>query len=321
MVPRGTVLFTSRAPIGYVAIASQPVCTNQGFKSFVPKDRVSSDYLYWYLRHATQKIRDMGSGTTFSEISTKVAKTIPVVLAPLDDQRRIVEVIEEQLSRLDAGVESLQRAKRNLTRLRASLLNDVYSRPNISWTTLGAVSRIGAKLVDPRMFLHWPHVAPNHVESHTGRLLPHSTVGLDGVTSSKYLFRPGDIIYSKIRPYLAKSVVAEFEGLCSADMYPITTTLAPRFLNYWLLSPRFTAMAAKHQGRSVLPKINRNALFRLPAPTCDREAQLAVVSEVERQFSIIDAMAKTIEAGLQRAGALRQSILSQAFSGQLVRPL
>lgn len=123
MVPLGTVLFTSRAPIGYVAIASAPMSTNQGFKSFVPSERVSSDYLYWYLKHATPMISEMASGTTFPEISGKVAKSIPVVVAPEHEQQRIVEAIEEQFSRLDAGVESLQRANSRLAKLRATILN------------------------------------------------------------------------------------------------------------------------------------------------------------------------------------------------------
>ena len=71
LMPEDAVLFSSRAPIGYVAIARGPVCTNQGFKSFVPTEAVTSDYLYWFLRHATPGIRATGSGTTFAEVSKK----------------------------------------------------------------------------------------------------------------------------------------------------------------------------------------------------------------------------------------------------------
>ncbi|HTC69098.1 MAG TPA: restriction endonuclease subunit S, partial [Acidothermaceae bacterium] len=68
-MPAGTVLFSSRAPIGHVAIAAVPVCTNQGFKSLVPPEGVLAKYLYWQLRWATPQIREMGSGTTFTEVS------------------------------------------------------------------------------------------------------------------------------------------------------------------------------------------------------------------------------------------------------------
>jgi type I restriction enzyme S subunit len=122
LVPVGTVLYTSRAPIGYVAIASRSVCTNQGFKSFLPPDGVLSDYIFWYLKYATPEIRKMGSGTTFPEISKKRAESIPIPIAPTAEQRRIVAAIEERFSRIDTGVEALQRARRNMRRMRAAVV-------------------------------------------------------------------------------------------------------------------------------------------------------------------------------------------------------
>src|SRR5690606_22888347 len=112
LVPKGTVLFTSRAPIGYVAIASTEVCTNQGFKSFVPDTTdVTSDYLYWWLKGAKAMAEAVASGTTFLELSTVKARKLPIPVAPLPQQQRIVEAIELQLGRLDAAVASLQAAK------------------------------------------------------------------------------------------------------------------------------------------------------------------------------------------------------------------
>ncbi|MGX9228047.1 restriction endonuclease subunit S [Streptomyces albus] len=69
LLPRGSVLFTSRAPIGYVTIAEQEICTNQGFKSITPEAGISPEYLYWYLQYKTPDITRRASGTTFKEIS------------------------------------------------------------------------------------------------------------------------------------------------------------------------------------------------------------------------------------------------------------
>ena len=123
MVPAGTVLYTSRAPIGYTAIAAQSVCTNQGFKSLVPPDGVTSDYLYWYMRHATETVRSMASGTTFPEVSGRAMAEVPIVIAPTAEQVRIVAAIEEEFSRLDAGVAALDRVRHNLKRMRATAYN------------------------------------------------------------------------------------------------------------------------------------------------------------------------------------------------------
>ncbi len=106
MVPAGTVLFTSRAPIGYVAIARNPVCTNQGFKSFIVGQEVDAEYAYWYLRATTDLARSMGSGTTFRELSGKAAARLPIPLPPLEHQRQVVRAVERHFARIDNAVDA-----------------------------------------------------------------------------------------------------------------------------------------------------------------------------------------------------------------------
>jgi len=122
LMPTGTVLFSSRAPIGYVAIAANPVSTNQGFKSFILEEALIPDYVYYYLQCAKDIIISLASGTTFLEISGAKAALIPISLAPIPEQNRIVKEIERRFSQLDAGVAALERAKTNLKNYRASVL-------------------------------------------------------------------------------------------------------------------------------------------------------------------------------------------------------
>jgi type I restriction enzyme S subunit len=121
-MPAGTVLFSSRAPIGYVAIASNPITTNQGFKSFVLPTELLSDYIYYYLQRARELAVALSSGTTFREISGANAGLISLPVAPLFEQRRIVAEIEKQFTRLEAGVAALKRVQANLKRYRAAVL-------------------------------------------------------------------------------------------------------------------------------------------------------------------------------------------------------
>ncbi|MBI5285323.1 MAG: restriction endonuclease subunit S [Chloroflexi bacterium] len=127
LMPAGTVLFSSRAPIGYVAIAAGPVATNQGFKSFVLHDGLYPDYFYYYLQRGKELAVARSSGTTFAEISGKSAAEIPVAIAPLPEQRRIVAEIEKQFTRLDAAVAGLERVRANLRRYRAAVLDAACS--------------------------------------------------------------------------------------------------------------------------------------------------------------------------------------------------
>ena len=122
LLPTGAVLLSTRAPIGYVAIASQPVATNQGFKSFVLANGLDSSFVYHYLLSVRQLLDSLGGGTTFKELSGADAATIRLPLAPLAEQRRIVAEIEKQFTRLDASVASLRRVQANLRRYRASVL-------------------------------------------------------------------------------------------------------------------------------------------------------------------------------------------------------
>jgi len=122
VLPAGSVLFTSRAPIGYVAIARNPIATNQGFKSFVFKEGILPEYVYWWLKGAKQTAEGLASGTTFLELSGANAKKLPIPVVPLDQQKRIVAEIEKQFSRLDEAVANLKRVKSNLKRYKAAVL-------------------------------------------------------------------------------------------------------------------------------------------------------------------------------------------------------
>ena len=123
LLPAGTVLFSSRAPIGYVAIAGGEVCTNQGFKSAIPDESLRSEFLYWQLQYLTPDIRSRASGTTFLEISKKGFAATEITLPPLEEQERIVEVLEEHLSRLDAALANIQAVRTKAAQFRRSLLH------------------------------------------------------------------------------------------------------------------------------------------------------------------------------------------------------
>ena len=111
LLPKNTVLFSSRAPIGYVAIAANEMCTNQGFKSVIPNKNIDSLFLYYLLKFNKDKIEGMGSGTTFKEISGNAMKNIKVCV-PLDikEQKKIAEI----LGNIDDKIEKNREINNNL---------------------------------------------------------------------------------------------------------------------------------------------------------------------------------------------------------------
>ncbi len=100
LMPAGTVLYSSRAPIGYVVISANPIATNQGFKSVIPFDFSMSEYLYYCLQARTLDIEQRATGTTFKEISgSAMAETI-IPLPPIAEQRRIVNCVQSSVEKL-----------------------------------------------------------------------------------------------------------------------------------------------------------------------------------------------------------------------------
>jgi len=183
------------------------------------------------------------------------------------------------------------------------------------WRRFDEVARVASRLVDPAGYADSPHIAPNHIESQTGRLLPYGTVASDGVTSSKHQFSAGQVLYSKIRPYLAKVVVAEFDGLCSADMYPIESELESRFLKWWMLTREFTRRAAGEQARTVLPKINVRGLSALPVPVPPIAEQRRIVEILEDHLSRLEAADGYLRSTASRVRTHFRAQVQQCFVG------
>ena len=111
LMPRNTVLFSSRAPIGYVAIAANEICTNQGFKSVIPNENTNSLFLYYLLKYNKDRIESMGSGTTFKEVSGNTMKNI-VVFVP--DDKKTQGKIASILGSIDDKIEENRRINKNL---------------------------------------------------------------------------------------------------------------------------------------------------------------------------------------------------------------
>lgn len=127
LLPAGTVLFSSRAPIGYVAIASNVLCTNQGFKSVTPRPEFDSDLLYYALKCNVDQADKLASGTTFKEIS-KAAFSKLMLRLPKDKsvQKMLVEEIESRLSVCDKIEESIEQGLQQAEALRQSILKKAF---------------------------------------------------------------------------------------------------------------------------------------------------------------------------------------------------
>ena len=123
MMPAGTVLFSSRAPIGYIAIAANDICTNQGFKSVVPNDNVGTSYVYYLLKQLLPTIENMASGSTFKEISGSAMKIVPIAIPDDETLKRFSDFCDPIMKQIQKNEQESKR----LVELRDSLLPKLMS--------------------------------------------------------------------------------------------------------------------------------------------------------------------------------------------------
>ena len=388
MMPAGTVLFSSRAPIGYVAIASQPVTTNQGFKSFVLPDEIDPSYTYYYLQTARELVESLSGGTTFKEISGTNAARIPLVIAPLPEQRRIVAEIEKQFTRLDASVGALRRTQANLKRYRASVLRAACSGELVP--TEAELARAGGREYEPASVLlerilaerraYWEaqekrrgkYKEPAAPDESDLPLLPEGWVwsnldqmasigtGSTPLTSNAEFYENGTVPWVTSAALMVPQVKAPTKYVtelavqeCNLSIYAPGTLLLAMYgegrtrgncselmieaaINQAIsaIVMRKSARPARPYAKTFLlhnydqtrrlsaggvqPNLNLSLVKGLAIPLPPLVEQRRIVAEVERRLSVIQQAEAAVDASLQRAERLRQSILKQAFSGHLV---
>lgn len=147
LMPPESLLFSSRAPIGYVVISEGDICTNQGFKNFVFTPDVDSSYAYYYLRSIRGLAESLGTGTTFKEISATTAKKLPFLLPPLAEQKVIADKLDSLLAQVEMTKARLDRVPDILKRFRQSMLAAAVSgRLTEKWRENNDISETGLEL-------------------------------------------------------------------------------------------------------------------------------------------------------------------------------
>ncbi|WP_162795920.1 restriction endonuclease subunit S [Pedobacter nanyangensis] len=143
-IPKNSIIFSSRAPIGYVAITSNDLATNQGFKNLVlpSEELINPKFVYYYLKTVKEIAENMASGTTFLELSATKFKQIPFPLPPIEDQNSIVEKIDEIFSQLDKSIEDINSAITKINLSKTSIAKKYFNDINDEKRYLGEIIEI-----------------------------------------------------------------------------------------------------------------------------------------------------------------------------------
>ncbi|MBK6862839.1 MAG: restriction endonuclease subunit S [Ideonella sp.] len=184
------------------------------------------------------------------------------------------------------------------------------------------LATINSGQIDPRKATYRDMVliAPNHIESGSGRLHSQQTAAEQGADSGKYLVGRGQIIYSKIRPNLRKATIAPSDCLCSADMYPITprvSELLPEYFLLLLLSQPFTKFAVDSSMRVAMPKVNREALADCPLWYPSLGEQADILKKVADENQPVDDAIRRFNREIDLLREYRTRLVTDIIAGKL----
>ena len=315
LLPPNTVLFSSRAPIGYVAITANEVCTNQGFKSVIPNENTDPLFLFYLLKYNKDKIEGMGSGTTFKEVSGNTMKNI-VVNVPTD--KKVQEKIAAILGSIDDKIEENEQINNNLEQQAMALYENTFCTP----------SNIAMK-----------HISLSDLMDYSGGSHP---------PASKFIFikRDGYIRFVQIRDYDTDSHItyipesaknklceehdimiarygASLGRICFGINGAYNVALAKvfpkksyfrEFLRCYLSSRTFYEGINNKGGRSAQAGFNQSDInsFELDFPIDE-----AIVQKFENTVAPMFEQRLQLRKENQRLASLRDTLLPKLMSGEL----
>jgi type I restriction enzyme S subunit len=101
IIPKNSIILSTRAPIGYIAINTLEMATNQGCRGIIPSNKIIEKYLFYFLRNSVNLLNDLGVGTTFKELSTKALASVQIPVPSLPEQKRIVAILDRTFKAID----------------------------------------------------------------------------------------------------------------------------------------------------------------------------------------------------------------------------
>lgn len=333
VMPAGTVLFSSRAPIGYVAIASNPVTTNQGFRSLVPSDEIDSEYLYYAMQFLRPLAEQLASGTTFPEISGSKLAQLPIAYPALASQRAIAQVLDGATSHQRNTASHITTAYRAIERFGQAVLDAEYRH-----AVEEGDERLLEELLDEPLRNGYSARPVNAVTPFRVLTLTATTSGWFDDRQFKYTaekfspdsrfwVRNGDILIQRGNTAEYVGVPALYEGPDRAYLFPdlmirarARRDIGARYVWYMLLSPQLRNLVRSQATGSAgnMPKVNQTILNAIPIPVPDERQRAAIVSRLDVAFEITRRLTAQLKAASRHVERSAQAVLVKAFQGELL---
>ncbi|CBK92758.1 Restriction endonuclease S subunits [Agathobacter rectalis M104/1] len=283
VIPANTVVMSFKLSIGKTAITKEDMYSNEAIMAFKDKHVINiiPEYIFYLFKYKNWE-ECSNKAVMGKTLNKATLSEIEVEICSIEKQRQIVNILDKIMSAVDGRKQELQLLDELIKARFVEMFGDLKTNSKM-WQIVGFNE---CAVIDTNMihnfqgYEDYPHIGIDSIEKETGKLIGYRTISEDGVVSGKYLFTPQHIIYSKIRPNLNKVALPDFDGLCSADAYPILVKKEicnREYMGYTLRNKYFLDYILAFSSRTNLPKVNKKQVegFKLPLPPMGLQNQFA----------------------------------------------
>lgn len=286
-----------------------------------------------------QYVALLSAGSAQPNISMGNILDYKIPYISVEEQQQIAEYLDKKCGEIDRVVETGKAVIEKLKEYKQSIITEAVTKgldksvplkdSGIEWIgkipqnwevlKFSNIAKVKSNLVNPNEYLSYYQISPENIEKDTGNLLNNfGTVEESGVISGNHLFFKGQILYSKIRPNLNKVIIAPFDGLCSADMYPIETDINTNYFLYSMLSDTFVSQVKLFiENRVKMPKINQNELSNIyMAVPSDSNEQQQIAEYLDKKCSEIDKAIADKEQVIEKFTEYKKSLIYECVTGK-----
>ena len=343
VVPPNTVLVTCIGNLGRTGFLKKEAAFNQQINAILENDKLIGKYIFYQAQSPSfrNQLEKLATGTTVSIVNKKNFETIEIPIPPLETQHAIVSKIEELFSELDKGIAELKTAQQQLKTYRQSVLKSAFegklTNENVKdgvlpdgWKSKSLkglvlkVEKVKRKEVDENEELIYLDIGginndSNRIENYK------KFFWKDAPSRAQQIVKQNDILFSTVRTYMKNIAIVDKEiynnQIASSGFTVLRadTSVDYKYIYYNTISDVFLNPLNELQTGTSYPAVRDSDVLSqtINLPSSSEEQHL-IVQEIESRLSVADKMEQSIQESLQKAEALRQSILKKAFSGELV---
>lgn len=306
-----------------------------------PSDLIIGKFLSYYLKSSSfaEDVLRRTNSNTQGNVGKDSLVNATIVLPSIIEQTQIVNFLDAKCSDINAMLSKTRASIEEYKKLKQAVITQAVTKgvrgeremkdSGVEWIgeipaewkiqRFARVAEVKSNLVSPDNYLEYPQISPENIEKDSGKLLlPCRTVSEVGVISGNHLFYKGQILYSKIRPKLNKVCIAPFDGLCSADMYPIESKNDTRYIVYCILSNGFLQQVSMiTENRVKMPKVNQVELSKILVAIPETIAEQKEIADyLDAKCAEIDRLIAKKEQLAKELESYKKSLIYEVVTGK-----